>query len=349
MAKRRGFTLIELLVVIAIIGVLIALLLPAVQAAREAARRAQCTNNLKQLGIALHNYHASLNCFPVGYLFTNAPAPGVPADHYAWSVLAQMTPYLEQTSVYNALNFNLPFRSGFAPPFFGAPGPFSFIPANATGQMAVVNSFLCPSDGVAAPDPASGPTNYTFCAGDGLTNSDLPPAAGSLVGANGAFVKVSPQSIATILDGSSGTVAASEQLLGTVPDPTNPTQSSATPVPLETKRAFAQSGNGMNASDCGGATGGWRFDKGVSWWEGGFRSTLYNHAMTPNSRLLPDCVGAMNPLPVGWKAARSQHPGGVNALFCDGHVQFVKDSVNLATWAALSTRRGGEPVSSDQY
>src|SRR5947209_9642787 len=107
--RRPGFTLIELLVVIAIIGLLIALLLPAVQAAREAARRAQCTNNLKQIGIALHNYHSPNNCFPVGFLYptTTAGLP-VPALHYRWSVLAQLTPYLEQTSVFNALNMSFP-------------------------------------------------------------------------------------------------------------------------------------------------------------------------------------------------------------------------------------------------
>src|SRR4051812_24914638 len=107
--RRRAFTLIELLVVIAIIAVLVALLLPAVQSAREAARRAQCTNNLKQLGIALHNYHSSHDCFPVGFLYpANTAGLPVPALHYRWSVLAQMSPYLEQTSVYNALNMSYP-------------------------------------------------------------------------------------------------------------------------------------------------------------------------------------------------------------------------------------------------
>ena len=112
MARRRGFTLIELLVVIAIIGVLIALLLPAVQAAREAARRMQCTNNLKQLGIALHSYHDALGRFPFGAIVAGPDnywvKQGVAGEHYRYSVLAMLSPFLEQTPAFNALNFEVP-------------------------------------------------------------------------------------------------------------------------------------------------------------------------------------------------------------------------------------------------
>jgi len=347
MGRRHGFTLIELLVVIAIISVLIALLLPAVQSAREAARRVQCVNNLKQLGLALHNYHSAVGTFPVGYFYPT-PAqvyPGIPQDHYAWSVLAQLSPYLEQTTVYNAMNFNFPFRGGPNGNFGST--PYGIIPANSTAQVTKENVFFCPSDGGTPPDPTSGPTDYVFCTGDGLTNNGplVPPAAGDLSGANGAFIMSIPQSMATITDGSSNTAAASEQLLGTSTTPL----SSPTPLPADTRRAFAlDSSGGPTQAGCASADNGWELDKGVSWWEGGIRSTLYNHYLTPNSKLLYDCV-SFNPLRPGWKAARSLHPGGVNVMFCDGHVQFIKDTINPVTWTALGTRNGGEVISADAF
>jgi len=336
---RRGFTLIELLVVIAIIAVLIALLLPAVQAAREAARRMQCTNNLKQLGIALHNYHSAVGTFPVGYIVPAANAPLISfPDHYAWSAFAQMTPYLEQTAVYNAVNFNFPVRTAPGFPGYGAP-PFSIFLANTTAVAITVSTFLCPSDGGQPPDTTSGPTNYVFATGDGLTGPNGP---GDPTGANGVFILGPPQSLATVTDGSSTTVPASEQLLG-IPGPT-----SSTTLPQDTRRALAQGSNTTPDPNSCAAPAGWELDKGVGWWEGGMRSTLYNHYYTPNTKL-NDCMGPQNPLRPAWKAARSQHPGGVNVLFCDGHVQFIKESVSVAAWRGLSTRSGGEVVSADAF
>src|SRR5262245_38528143 len=177
--SRSAFTLIELLVVIAIIAVLIALLLPAVQSAREAARRIQCVNNLKQLGIALNNYEGIHGGFPPGCITGLWPVdPTVPAAFYRWGTLAFLTPFLEQTNVFNALNFSFPVyvhTSTFPGTGISAP--------NTTVLGTMVNLFLCPSDRMAkittsdgfagGPDRDFAPTNYDFCAGDGANGGDL--------------------------------------------------------------------------------------------------------------------------------------------------------------------------------
>ena len=342
---RRGFTLIELLVVIAIIGILIALLLPAAQAAREAARRSQCMNNMKQIGIALHNYHAAMESFPVGFQYRRfdgggagtTTSPDTLALHYRWSALAQLTPYLEQTNVFQALNFDWPVDSGSAGEM-GVP-PYTYYPANNTARKTVISMFLCPSDTKQGPDPNSGPTNYAFSSGDGQHSGD----AGC---ANGAFDMPSPQSLATLYDGSSQTVATSESLLG---NPGATDQAETFPVPRSLGRVFARSSSTIfYDGGCKLAGAGWRFDKGNGWWDGDYRSTLYNHYFTPNS-VNNDCLGPINRHNPAWKAARSLHPDGVNVLFCDGHVAFVKDSVSPATWRAIATRDGGETISGDSY
>jgi prepilin-type N-terminal cleavage/methylation domain-containing protein/prepilin-type processing-associated H-X9-DG protein len=330
---QGGFTLIELLVVMAILGVLVGLLLPAVQAAREAARRAQCANNLKQIGIALHHYHATVGSFPVGFLSPTGPVPTTTSPlQYRWSVLAQMAPHLEQTALFHALNFDFPlaYRPSGGGPFW------PFYPANTTAMATHVAIFVCPSDGAPAPSADSGPTNYAFCTGDGSGGGDA-------TGANGPFILGPSLSLADVVDGSSGTVAASEQLLG-IAGPYS--QTSPKPVPLPTARAFARVSAGpLTDASCAAAGAGWLFNKGAAWWDGNYLNTLYNHHVAPNAAV-PDCITYHNP---GWKAARSLHPGGVNVLFCDGHVTFVRDSVGLAVWRGLATRAGGEAISADAY
>jgi len=181
---RRAFTLIELLVVIAIIAVLIALLLPAVQSAREAGRRIQCVNNLKQIGIAMHNYHDTFLCLPFGkgpdymYLFPDAPI------YARWSAHSQILPFLEQRTLFDAINFNLPPET----PNIGAPG-MGFMPAylspnraNATVSRVVLSAFLCPSDGGGSSD-WPGSTCYARIRGPGCATpvrqrpAQSPPAS----------------------------------------------------------------------------------------------------------------------------------------------------------------------------
>jgi prepilin-type N-terminal cleavage/methylation domain-containing protein/prepilin-type processing-associated H-X9-DG protein len=332
--SRRAFTLIELLVVIAIIGVLIALLMPAVPSAREAARRAQCMNNLKQIGLALHNYHAAIGSFPVGFLYPSQPIPATTSPlQYRWSVLAQMAPFVEQAAIYNALNFD--FALAYRPTSGNSPF-WPFHPANATAMATHVAVFLCPSDGAQAPSPTSGPTNYVFCTGDGSGGGDA-------IGANGTFILGPAINTAQIIDGTSHTIAGSEQLLG-IPGPYS--QTSPTPAPAPMARAFARVTAGpLTDSACAQAGAGWLLNKGAGWWDGNYLNTLYNHHLTPNAPTA-DCIVYHNP---GWKAARSQHPGGVNTLFCDGHVAFEKDTVQLGFWRSFATRAGGEVAWHDAY
>ena len=334
MRPKRGFTLIELLVVVAIIAVLIGLLLPAVQAAREAARRLHCVNNLKQIGIALHNYHSTVGGFPVGFLYpTGAVPPTTSPLQYRWSALAQLIPYLEQSNLANSLNFQFPLA-------YRPTGPASafwpFYPQNSTAMTTRISEFLCPSDPAPALSEDSGPTSYAFCAGDGSNG-------GEATGANGTFILGPSISIAGIADGTSQTAAATEQLLG-IAGPY--TQTTPTPIPQPIARAFARVTAGpLTDEACALAGNGWLLNKGAAWWDGNYLNTLYNHHRPPNAAE-PDCIVYHNP---GWKTGRSLHPGGVNLLFDDGHVAFERNSLDLAVWRAIATRAGGEVIADGTY
>jgi prepilin-type N-terminal cleavage/methylation domain-containing protein len=353
-SRRGGFTLIELLVVIAIIAVLIGLLLPAVQKVREAAARIQCVNNMKQLGLAMHNYNSAIGKFPAASLGNSNPSkypPSIYTDYFfSWSALAQLNPYLEQTSIYNSMDLTQP--------IYDPTNNFSITAANQFAVQQVVKIFLCPSDlgqpvvqGQPVGNPANygvstlGPTNYAVCVGSGTTNGGAP--FGSPIKSDGMFQAVNPLRVEDIPDGLSNTACMSESILGQgAEDVFGPTP----PAPGTAATVFAYVGiQKITAANCANPSG-WNIfqPRGFMWATGEMRCASYNHYYTPNSSSF-DCVG--NDLATftafAWKGARSRHPGEVNLLLGDGSVHFVTNGISSTTWLALSTRGGGEVIGSD--
>jgi prepilin-type N-terminal cleavage/methylation domain-containing protein/prepilin-type processing-associated H-X9-DG protein len=312
MKRRRGFTLIELLVVIAIIGVLIALLLPAVQAAREAARRAQCVNNLKQIGLALHNYHDVQGVLPMG------------RDSLSLSVHSRLLPYVEQVPLYDAINF-----------FF----TYSAAP-NSTALGAGVNVYICPSDFSAAQVPAGwAGNNYRANQGSGLLWG-LPPTNTSdpnygYPEPNGVFYLNSSTRFASVKDGLSNTAFFSEHLRGDYSNAIG-TDTSDTFQPGTHPATADEAVQDCRAVVPTDITKQGYSNVGAPWMYGYHSTTVYFHVGAPNSR---SCM-----FPPGRIAttANSAHPGGVNVLLGDGAVKFIKSTINLQTWRALGTRKGGE-------
>jgi prepilin-type N-terminal cleavage/methylation domain-containing protein/prepilin-type processing-associated H-X9-DG protein len=344
MKRRSGFTLIELLVVIAIIAVLIALLLPAVQAAREAARRIQCTNNLKQLGLSLQNYHSTNNAFPSAgwiapltnwWVANNLTWPG----HFRYSFLLQTLPFVEQGSAMNAMNFNIP--------LYDLNG--DDMPQNTTVYSMQVSEFLCPSDVRNSIEiEFEQPCNYAACSGNGLPGGF--GLAASYGQPNGVMYFNSTVSMAGVTDGSSNTAMVSESIIGSNSG-IAPTAGSPNPAEVVIQIAsdinsFADTYTYFPLTDaqCAAPTG-FRWDRQTNWIDGDYRHTLFSHYYTPNSTTY-DCLRGPD---FGWRTARSRHPGGVNILFVDGSVHFLKSSINLAAWRAIGTIAGGEIVSADSY
>ena len=337
---RRGFTLIELLVVIAIIAVLIALLLPAVQAAREAARRIQCTNNLKQIGLGLHNYESVAGAFPPSDIVQFSTAGAVVWTN-GFSVHTRILPFMEQGVAFSALNFN-----------------FNHLAAqNVTVVGLQVSVFLCPSDknkDARTQFPPFTGINATACVTSYGVNAGDWYAWGGFNAPNprNAFFPNYSRRIAEFNDGTSNTLFATDvKVYNPLCGPSSPIPAGMSPTNIPSPTVDPNSVAGY-----AGCTPG----QGHTFWaDGNSHETSMTTAWPPN-KIITNSVGIGD---LDYETAlvvrggptyasltsRSYHPGGVNALFADGSVRFVKSSVDGNTWRSLGTIGGGEIVSSDQY
>lgn len=315
---RRGFTLIEVLVVIAIIGLLVGLVLPAVQAARESARRVQCTANLRQIGIAMNNYCSIHKMFPPTHLYTG---PGWSSN--SMSGFSFLLSFLDQNSLFNSINMNFANQESMLVPSL----------ENHTARNTRLTVFLCPSDG-----EDRRLNNYRLNGG----RFCVPSFQGTLY--DGPFslgVIPSPESIS---DGLSETAFVSERVSGSfIPDYHDPVRDLKYPDPYI-----------MDASDTtfipqclSSVPGGWNVRAGRYWFYSGFVNTAYNHMGSPNAKR-SSCIASvpmdLDMAPGGLSPPRSFHPGGVDLLFGDGHVQFIPNSIADRVWSALGTYNRGDIV-----
>jgi prepilin-type N-terminal cleavage/methylation domain-containing protein len=326
--NRPGFTLIELLVVIAIIAVLIALLLPAVQAAREAARRSSCVNNMKQLGLAMQNYHDTTGNFPIGAmgvrsLIAGGKYPdGTPVGNARRTWAAMLLPYIEQGTIANSYNYQIIFNDA----------------RNTTAELALIGVYSCPSDpnlGSIEQSPARRQGNYCVNWGNSTWYQDMsstynpvtgiyPPGSTQSIRFLGApFTMDKSYGIQNLTDGTSNTLLMAEVKIG---------------------------------ADISGGTQDHRGDI----WNDDYGCAQFMAFTPPNSPFFDYVLSGYcaypyqgNPPCKGqapyFTAARSFHPGGVNAVGADGHVQFFKDSININTWRSLASSQGGEVIDASSY
>ncbi len=325
MNTRRAFTLVELLVVIAIIGVLVALLLPAVQAAREAARRMSCGNNVRQLGLGLQTYEGTFKQLPSSLRPTLPDASG---NFAGWSSLGQLLPYLEQDNLYGRINFDVSYS---AQPF--------------TISSTKIPVFTCPSEINAKPKrdasgtPVHFPPNYAANQGTWLVFNPI-----TREGSRGAFTHYDPLTIAQIYDGLSNTLCFSEVKAYQSYYRNSSVTSLSQAMPVDPSEICSLGGDFKSE----GAH--------VEWVDGKVHETGFTSVFTPNTKVRCDVGGVK--VDMDWVSqsegrsptiptfaavtSRSYHPNGVMTVYMDGSVHFISNSVNRLVWQALSTRNGGE-------